>query len=114
MNPQELCNFFTYLFTVKKLQPVTIKGYRSAISYVYKLMKLDDPGTDYFISTLIPNFEKELPRALRLFPKWSLDIVLQYLNSANFNKGPLSLLHQPHFQLLSISVFFFGDFSNST
>ena len=84
LSSQELCDFFSFLFVDKKYQPVTIKGYRSAISYVYKLMGLKDPGSDYYVSSLIMNFDKERPTTRRLFPKWSLDIVLQYLSSSTF------------------------------
>ena len=76
--------FFLHLFVDKNLQPVTIKGYRSAIAFIYRLIGVRDPGTDFFLSALISNFEKERPTPARLFPKWSLDIVLQYLSSSTF------------------------------
>jgi len=45
---------------------------------------LKDLGTDCYLSALMANFDRDRPTVSRLFPKWSLDIVLQYLCSATF------------------------------
>lgn len=75
----DLANFFIFLFDVKKLAPITIKGYRSAIARVYRLCGLENPGQDPYLSNLINNFCLERPRKVQLFPKWSIDIVLLYI-----------------------------------
>ena len=85
LSSPELANFFIELFEEDKLQPITIKGYRAAISRVYKLTGASwSPGTDMFLSELMKNFSLERPTTSRLLPKWSLEIVLDFLNSDEF------------------------------
>lgn len=74
-----LADFLLYLFDVKGLQPSTIKGYRSAIARVYSLCGLPDPGADRDITRLLNNFSLNRPRSVRLFPKWNIDLVLDFL-----------------------------------
>jgi hypothetical protein len=69
---------------VKKLAPITIKGYRSAIARVYRIVGLYDPGADQDLSLLLENFSLERPRQRQLFPKWSLSLVLNFLSSDIF------------------------------
>ena len=82
--PERLCDFFEHLFVTVGLQPVTIKGYRSAIARVYRLCGFYDCGKHELISALMANFDIQRPRTATLFPKWSLDIVLEYLQSSLF------------------------------
>jgi hypothetical protein len=42
----QLADFFIFLFEEKNLAVSTIKGYRSAISKVYRLLDKPDPGVD--------------------------------------------------------------------
>lgn len=84
LNSAELANFFVYLFEERKLAPITIKGYRSAIARVYRLAGDFDPGKDQDLSLLMDNFSNERPTVQHLFPKWSLTIVLEFLKSSVF------------------------------
>jgi hypothetical protein len=84
MSPGTLADFFIYLFDVKKLAPITIKGYRAAISRVYRMCELQDPGQNKDLTMLINNFCLERPRNVHLFPKWSLEVVLDFLAGDTF------------------------------
>ena len=44
-SPNLVANFFTFLFTVKKCQVSTIKGYSSTIFYTLKYKSLYDIGS---------------------------------------------------------------------
>ena len=89
LSSPQLANFFIELFEVDKLQPITIKGYRAAISRVYKLIGASwSPGTDLFLTELLKNFSLERPATNRLLPKWSLEVVLDFLNSSEFEPLP--------------------------
>jgi hypothetical protein len=102
---KHLCDFFEYLFVRLKLQPITIKGYRSAISRVYRLCGLADPGQNQLISALMANFEIERPRRQTLFPKWSLDIVLGYLSSELFTSSrPITRQHLTYKTVLLLGL----------
>ena len=93
LSSPQLANFFIELFEEDGLQPITIKGYRAAISRVYKLTGATwNPGTDMFLSELLKNFSLERPATNRLFPKWSLEVVLEYLNSDEFEPLPAAEL----------------------
>lgn len=74
-----------FLFEEKQLQPVTIRGYRSAIARVYRLCGFDDCGQDFHLSALMANFDIQRPRRRTLFPRWDLGIVLDYLQSDTFS-----------------------------
>ena len=82
--PPRLCDFFEYLFDELRLQPVTIRGYRSAIARVYRLCGFYDCGKHELISAVMTNFDLKRPRHSTLFPKWSLDVVLDYLQTPQF------------------------------
>ena len=45
-----------------------------------------------FLSELLKNFSLERPATNRLFPKWSLEVVLEYLNSDEFEPLPAAEL----------------------
>nr|KAG5708402.1 hypothetical protein BaRGS_026129 [Batillaria attramentaria] len=80
----QLADFFLYLFTERHLRPVTIKGYRSCIARIYRLKGLQDPGSNPRLSSLLNNFDIERPRVSSLLPKWSLPLVLKFLDSSEF------------------------------
>lgn len=85
LSTYELAEFLLHLFEIKKLAPITIKGYRSAIAHVYRLAGKEDPGRNMDLSLLVDNFTLERPQVRKLFPKWSLDIVLEFLKSDIFS-----------------------------
>lgn len=91
LSSSQLADFFLYLFEEKNLAPITIKGYRSAIAHVYRLAGQKDPGKDMDLSLLMDNFSLEKPYVRRLYPKWSLDIVLKFLKSETFKDSSLTI-----------------------
>ena len=76
----QLADFFVYLFQVKRLNPRTIKGYRSAISST-----ISSHGSTTVLSTspelssLIRSFQIERPPQRKIAPQWNLSLVLQAL-----------------------------------
>ena len=85
LSSSDLADFFVYLFEDLGLQPITIKGYRAAIGRIYRLTcNQYDPGADKLLSSLISNFTLERPVKRTLFPKWSLELVLNYLAGEPF------------------------------
>lgn len=101
LTSSDLADFFIFLFEVKGLQPITIKGYRSAIARVYRLCNRPDPGIDQDLSHLLNNFCLERPKRVILFPKWSLDVVLHYLAGA-----PFEPLDKTEFKYLTMKTVF--------
>ena len=81
ITPAILADFFLALFEDTGLQPITIRGYAAAITRVYELCRLPSPCKDRAISALLANFDNERPKCLSLVPKWSLDVVLDFLQS---------------------------------
>ena len=74
---QQLAEFLEFLFSTRKLAPSTIKGYRSAISTVFRLQGGWNPGTDPILSLLLRAFDIERPRSPKVIPQWNLALVLQ-------------------------------------
>ena len=76
--PQIVADFLTFLFSVKKCQVSTIKGYRSIISNTLKYK----PGYDFWshpvLSELIKSFAIQRPVNRSLAPKWDLAFVLSH------------------------------------
>ena len=76
----QLVDFFVYLFQVKRLNPRTIKGYRSAISST-----ISSHGSTTVLSTspelssLIRSFQLDRPPLRKIAPQWNLSLVLQAL-----------------------------------
>lgn len=101
MDSSQLAEFFIHLFEERGLAPITIKGYRSAIARVYRMTGRFDPGKDQYLSFLMDNFSLERPRVQCLFPKWSLEIVLNFLKSSIFE--PLDQVD--HHRVLQKTVF---------
>ena len=81
---QRVADFLLYLRNERKLSVSCIKGYRSALSSVFKYSRNVDIHSDPVISDLITAFEKEVPRRRLSPPKWDLDVVLRYLMSPTF------------------------------
>ena len=86
--PAIIADFFVYLFEEKRLQPITIRGYAAAITRLYELCDRISPCKDRTIQSLFANFEYERPKCHTLVPKWSLDIVLDYLVTDKFKDTP--------------------------
>ena len=74
--PQIVADFLTFLFSVKKCQVSTIKGYRSTISNILKYKTGYDFGSHPLLSELIKSFAKQRLVDWSLAPKWNLAFVL--------------------------------------
>ena len=82
--PQIVADFFTFLFSVKKCQVSTIKGYRSTISNTLKYKTGYDFGSHPVLSELIMSFAIQRPVDRPLAPKWDLAFVLTHMCKAPF------------------------------
>ena len=76
----QLADFFVFLFQVKRLNPRTIKGYRSAISSTISACGSRTEFSDsQELSSLIRSFQLERPPQRKVAPQWNLSLVLQAL-----------------------------------
>ena len=84
--PQIVADFLTFLFSVKKCQVSTIKGYRSTISKTRTLKYKTgyDFGSHPVLSELIKSFAIQRPVDRSLAPKWDLAFVLLHMCKAPF------------------------------
>ena len=82
--PQIVADFLTFLFSVKKCQVSTIKGYRSTISNTLKYKTGYDFGSHPVLSELIKSFAIQRPVDRPLAPKWDLAFVLTHMCKAPF------------------------------
>ena len=83
-----IADFLIYLFSEKKYQISTIKGYRS-ISNTLKFKTGNRIGSNPVLSELIWSFELQRPVQRSLTPKWDLSWVLVCLQ-----KAPYEPLHK--------------------
>ena len=82
--PKDIAAYLWFLFQSGR-QPSTLKGHRSAIANVFKLIGMTwDPGSNYHITELMKFCQNARPRASVRLPKWDLNLVLTYLNSNKF------------------------------
>ena len=92
--PQIVADFLTFLFSVKKCQVSTIRGYRSTISNTLKFRTGYDFGSHPVLSELIKSFAKQRPVDRSLAPKWDLAFVLLHMCKAPFEPlDKASLFH---------------------
>ena len=90
--PQIVADFFTFLFSVKKCQVGTIKGYRSIILNTLKYKTGYDFGSHPVLSELIKSFAIQRPVDRPLAPKWDLAFVLTHMCKASFEPLDKALL----------------------
>ena len=92
--PQIVADFLTFLFSVKKCQVSTIRGYRSTISNTLKYRTGYHFGSHPVLSELIKSFVKQRPVDRSLAPKWDLAFVLSHMCKAPFEPlDKASLFH---------------------
>ena len=84
-----IADFLIYLFSEKKYQISTIKGYKSVISNTLKFKTGNRIGSNPVLSELIRSFELQLPVQRSLMPKWDLSWDLVCLQ-----KAPYEPLHK--------------------
>ena len=78
-----IADFLIFLFSEKKYQISTIKGYRAMINTL-KLKTGNRVGSNLVLSELIRSFELQRPVQRSLTPKWDLSWVLVCLQKAPF------------------------------
>ena len=92
--PQIVADFLTFLFSVKKCQISTIRGYRSTISNTLKYRTGYDFGLHPVLSELIKSFAKQRQVDRSVAPKWDLAFVLSHMCKAPFEPlDKASLFH---------------------
>ena len=83
---ENISMFFLHLFKDRKLDPVTIQGYRSAIAnQLYGKVRWDishDPS----LNRLIDSFFRDKPKICRNIPPWDLRVMLNKLQFGGFNQ----------------------------
>ena len=79
-----IADFLIFLFSEKKFQISTIKGYRSIISNTLKFKTGNRVSSNPILSELIRSFELQCPVQRSLTPKWDLYWVLVCLQKAPF------------------------------
>ena len=79
-----IADFLIFLFSEKKCQISTIKGYRSMISNTLKFKTGNRIGSNPVLSELIRSFELQRPVQRSLTPKWDLSWVLVCLQKLPF------------------------------
>ena len=99
--PQIGADFLTFLFSVKKCQVSTIKGYRSTISNTLKYKTGYDFGSHPVLLELIKSFAIQRPVDRPLAPKWDLAFVLTHMC-----KAPFEPLHKASLFYLSVKTVF--------
>ena len=88
-DPMNLLNFLTHCFEVKKCQYRTLNCYRSAVSSTLS----HDPttgqpvGMDPLVSRFFRGVRRLRPPRIKLFPKWSIATVLNFLKSYGDSKS---------------------------
>ena len=80
---KSVADFLLYLFEVKKLQPSTIDGYRSAIADKLGNRTVNISKDDN-LDRLLDSFHRDRPKGRRGIPSWNLSLVLHQLTKAPF------------------------------
>ena len=78
-----IADFLLYLFQVRKLQPGTIDGYRSAIADKLGNVPIN-VSRDENLTRLLDRFHRDRPKGRRGIPSWNLSLVLHQLTKAPF------------------------------
>ena len=84
-----IVDFLIYLFSEKKYQISTIKGYRAMISNTLKFKTGNRIGSNPVLSELIRSFELQCPVQRSLTLKWDLSWVL-----VSIQKSPFEPFHK--------------------
>ena len=101
-----VADFLLYLFEVKKLQPSTIDGYRSAIAdklgtSIVNISKEDN------LTRLLDSFHRDRPKGRRGIPSWNLSLVLHQLTKAPFE--PLRKTSLKHLTFKTVFLLALGS-----
>ena len=103
---KSMADFLLYLFQVRKLQPTTIDGYRSAIAD--KLGNLPiKVSKDENLTRLLDSFHRDRPKSQRGIPSWNLSLVLHQLTKVPFE--PLKESSLKHFTFKTVFLVALGS-----
>ena len=79
----QIADFLLHLFKVRKLQPSTIEGYRTAIADMVGNDQLNI-SKDENLTRLLDSFHRDKPKGRRGVPSWNLTLILHQLTKAPF------------------------------
>ena len=101
-----IADFLLHLFQDKKLQPVTIDGYRSAIADKLGNSTIN-VSKDENLTRLLDNFHRDRPKGRRGIPSWNLSLVLHQLTKAPFE--PLKEASLKHLTFKTVFLLALGS-----
>ena len=101
-----IADFLLYLFQVRKLQPGTIEGYRSAIADKLGNVPLN-VSRDENLTCLLDSFHGDRPKDRRGIPSWNLSLVLHQLTKAPFE--PLKEASLKHLTFKTVFLLALGS-----
>ena len=101
-----IADFLLYLFQVKKLQPGTIEGYRSAIADKLGNVPLNVSRGEN-LARLLDSFHRDRPKGRRGIPSWNLSLVLHQLTKAPFE--PLKEASLKHLTFKTVFLLALGS-----
>ena len=97
---KSIADFLLYLFQVRKLQPSTVDGYRSAIADKLGNTPIN-VSKDENLTRLLDSFHRDRPKGRRGIPSWNLSLVLHQLT-----KTPFEPLKEAFLKLLTFKTGF--------
>ena len=103
---KSVADFLLYLFEVKKLQPSTIDGYRSAIADKLGNITVNISKDDN-LTRLLDSFHRDRPKGRRGIPSWNLSLVLHQLTKAPFE--PLKEASLKHLTFKTVFLLALGS-----
>ena len=101
-----IADFLLYLFQVRKLQPGTIEGYRSAIADKLGSVPINI-SRDENLTRLLDSFHRDRPKGRRGIPSWNLSLVLHQLTKAPFE--PLKEASLKHLTFKTVFLLALGS-----
>ena len=103
---KSVADFLLYLFEVKRLQPSTIDGYRSAIADKLGNITVNISKDDN-LTRLLDSFHRDRPIGRRGIPSWNLSLVLHQLTKAPFE--PLREASMKHLTFKTVFLLALGS-----
>ena len=103
---KSVADFLLYLFEVKRLQPSTIDGYRSAIADKLGNITVNISKDDN-LTRLLDSFHRDIPKGRRGIPSWNLSLVLHQLTKAPFE--PLREASMKHLTFKTVFLLALGS-----
>ena len=101
-----IADFLLHLFQEKKLQPVTIDGYRSAIADKLGYSTIN-VSNDENLTGLLDSFHRDRPKGRRGIPSWNLSLVLHQMTKVPFE--PLKEASLKHLTFKTVFLLALGS-----